>query len=107
MEEREGINLLSSRLAPRRVSGVRYCMVRWKYTSHLGSPIAKHECANIMLTSAFFVVHPGLRDSKASSLRGAVKVALLTKGKAPALVAMKRSSIEKDSEMVGNVSSES
>lgn len=81
-------------------------MVRWKYTSHLGSSIARHECANMMLTSARFVVHPGLRDPKASSLRGAVRVALLTKGKAPALVAMKRSSIEKDSEMVGNVSSE-
>ena len=80
-------------------------MVRWKYTSHLGSPIAKHECANMMLTSALFVVHPGLGDSKASSLRGAVKVALLTKGKAPALVAMKRSSIEKVSEIVGNISS--
>ena len=61
----------------------------------------------MMLTSARFVVDLDFRDPRASSLRDDVKIALLTKGKAPALVAMKRSSMENDSEIAGNVATES
>jgi hypothetical protein len=56
----------------------------------------------MMLASDRFVVDLDLRGAKASSLRTAVKVALPTKGNTGALVATKRSSIEKDSEMVGS-----